>query len=186
MPQGLLSPARTLRPLLAALLVASGAAFADDYADVTRMLRSGQHAQALERADQYLAAKPRDPQMRFLKGVILGDAGRTAEAAAIYTSLTQEYPELPEPHNNLAVIHASRNELDQARASLETALRANPAYATAQENLGDVYLRLAIQSWARAQQLDVSVGRSVAPKLAAARSLAEGSRPATSVRPASR
>ncbi len=170
-------PGRTLlarsRLLLAALaLLASSAARADDYADVSRLLRGGQPAQALARADQYLAGKPRDPQMRFLKAVALADAGRADEAREVLTRLVQDYPELPEPHNNLAVLHAARGDLDKARAALEAALRINAAYATAHENLGDVYARLAVRAWERAQQLDPSLARSVAPKLAATRSLA--------------
>jgi Flp pilus assembly protein TadD len=128
-------------------------ALADDYADVSRLLRAGQHTEALDKADQYLAGKPRDPQMRFLKGVIQTETGRTAEAMATFTRLTEEFPELPEPYNNLAVLYAGQNQFDKARAALEMAIRTNPSYATAHENLGDVYARLAIQSYNRTAQL---------------------------------
>lgn len=168
-----------LRHLCAALaLMAAGTAFADDYADVAALLRVGQPAQALARADQYLAGKPRDPQMRFLKGVALASAGRTPEAIAAYTALTEEFPELPEPYNNLAVLHAAQGQLDKARVALEAAVRANPAYAVAHENLGDIHARLAEQSWAKALQLDGQLAASVRPKLAAARQLTEAGRPA--------
>lgn len=153
----------------------------DDYAPVLQMLRNGRSADALARADQYLATRPRDPQMQFLRAQALASAGRTADAIAAYQQLTQEYPELAEPHNNLAVLYAARNELEPARAALEAALRANPTYATAHENLGDVLLRLAVQSWNRARQHDPALA-SVAPKLAAARSLIE----ATTVTPRAR
>ncbi len=131
-------------------------AFADEYTDVNQLLKSGKHAEAIARADQFLAAKPRDPRMRFLKGVVQSDAGRGSDAVATYTQLTQDYPELPEPYNNLAVLHAARGEYDKARVALEGAVRANPNYATAHENLGDVYARLASQSYAKAQQLDAA------------------------------
>ncbi|MBG9387495.1 tetratricopeptide repeat protein [Caenimonas aquaedulcis] len=150
---------------------------ADDYADVTQLMRSGKPAEAMARADQYLAAKPRDPQMRFLKGVMQAEAGRTAEAIATYTALTEEYPELPEPYNNLAVLYAAQSDFDKARTALETALRSNPSYATAHENLGDVYARLAGRSYARAQQL-APANRSVAPKLALIREMFMPARPA--------
>ncbi len=174
-----------LRHLLAALaLLAAGTAFADDYADVGALLRAGQPAQALARADQYLAAKPRDPQMRFLKGVALADAGRTADAIATYTALTEEYPELAEPYNNLAVLHAGQGQLDKARAALEAAVRANPSYAVAHENLGDIHARLAEQSWSKALQLDSQLAASIRPKLAAARQLVTaGQPPARAARP---
>lgn len=146
------------------------AGLADEYGDVSQLMRSGKPAEALARADRYIAAKPRDPQMRFLKGVILSETGRTAEAIATFTGLTQEYPELPEPYNNLAVLYAGSGEFDKARAALELAIRTNPGYATAHENLGDIYVQLASQSYGRAQQLDAR-NTSVPPKLALVRQL---------------
>jgi tetratricopeptide (TPR) repeat protein len=171
MTQGGSALLRTL-PLvaLAAALWLPPAAFADAYGDVTQLMRSGKVPEALAKADQYLAARPRDPQMRFLKGVLQSESGRTADAMATFTSLTQDYPELPEPYNNLAVLHAGQGEFDKARAALETAIRADPAYATAHENLGDVYAQLASQAYSRAQQLDPR-NNTVQPKLALIRQL---------------
>ena len=163
---------------LAAALSAPQAAFADDYGDVTQLMRSGKHTEALARADQYLAAKPRDPQMRFLKGVAETEAGRTAQAIATFTRLTEDYPELPEPYNNLAVLHASQSQFDKARAALETAIRTNPGYATAHQNLGDVYAKLAAQSYSKALQLEPT-NTTLQPKLSLIRELfAPRSKPA--------
>jgi Flp pilus assembly protein TadD len=151
--------------LLAAGLCLAGAALADDYADVNQLMRSGKAAEAMARADQFLAAKPRDPQMRFLKGVMQSEAGRNADAIATFTALTQEYPELPEPYNNLAVLYAAQGDFDKARAALETAVRTSPDYAVAHDNLGDVYARLAGQHYARAMKLDPA-NAALPPKLA--------------------
>jgi len=159
-----------LLALAGAMLAWSTFAWADEYGDVGQLIRSGQLPAAIAKADQYLAAKPRDPQMRFLKGVAQTDAGRTADAIATFTALNQDYPELPEPYNNLAVIYAGQSQFDKARAALETAVHANPNYAIAYENLGDVYAKLAAQSYARAQQLDTA-NAGVAPKLALIRQL---------------
>jgi tetratricopeptide (TPR) repeat protein len=156
--------------VLGAALAMPGAAFADEFADVNQLLRSGKHAEALAKADQYIAGKPRDPQMRFLKGVVQTEAGRTADAIVTFTQLTEEYPELPEPYNNLAVLYAARSEFDKARVALESAVRANPGYAIAHENLGDIYAKLAAMSYGKAQQLDAR-NASVAPKLALVRQL---------------
>ncbi len=193
MPSGSLLPALSrLRPALIALsLSACGAAFAqapavqpaDDYAPIAQMLRAGRAADALARADQLLATRPRDPQLQFLRAQALASGGREDDAMAAYLQLTREYPELAEPHNNLAVLHAARNDLESARASLEAALRANPTYATAHDNLGDILLRLAVQSWSRARQHDPALP-GVAPKLAAARSLIESSTAAPRTRAA--
>ncbi|MBK5206948.1 MAG: tetratricopeptide repeat protein, partial [Polaromonas sp.] len=114
---------------------------------------------------QYLASKPRDPQMRFLKGVIQTETGKTSDAIATFTNITEDYPELPEPYNNLAVLYAGQSQFDKARAALEMAIRTNPSYATAHENLGDIYARLASQAYSKALQLDSS-NATVQPKLA--------------------
>jgi len=154
-----------LAAVLALFLGGTGMARADQYADVNSLLRQGRAAEALSKADAWIASNPRDPQMRFLRGVILTDQGKQADAIADFTALTQEFPELPEPYNNLAALYAAQSQFDQARVALETAIQRNPNYATARENLGDVYVRLAAQSYARAQQLEKG-NTTVAPKLA--------------------
>lgn len=143
---------------------------ADEYADVNRLVRSGQLNEALAKADQYLATKPRDPQMRFLKGVIQTEGGKPTEAIATFSKLTEDFPELPEPYNNLAVLYAGQSQFDKARAALEMAIRTNPSYATAHENLGDVYAKLASQAYSKALQLDAG-NAAVAPKLSLIRNL---------------
>ncbi len=162
--------ATALRLLTLVAALSAVAAQADDYADVTQLLRTNQFGPALIQADRYLATKPADPQMRFLKGVIQRNLGKQAEAIATFTKLTEEYPELPEPYNNLATLYASQGQLDKARLALEMAIRTNPGYATAHENIGDVYARLASQAYNKALQLDSS-NTAVPPKLALIREI---------------
>lgn len=161
-----------LRPLiaLAALLAASFAARADEVAEVQRLYYAGQPDAALQRADEYLAKNPKDAPMRFVKGVMYADAKRDAEAIAVFEKLSQDYPDLAEPYNNLAVLYAAGGDYRKARATLELALRTNPSYATAHENLGDIYAALAAQSYAQALKLDPA-NASVPPKLAIVRTL---------------
>lgn len=154
--------------LTAALLAST--AHADDYADVSQLARNGKYSEALAKADQYLSAKPRDAQMRFIKGVVQRDSGKTGDAIATFTRLTEDYPELPEPYNNLAVLYAGQNQFDKARTALEMAIRTNPSYTTAHENLGDVYAKLASQAYGKALQLDAG-NTAVPPKLAIIREL---------------
>jgi len=151
----MLSLAIRLAGLVCALAIALPA-LADDVQDAAKLLKAGQHKQALERVNKALAAKPRDPQARFLKGLILTEQGNSKEAIEIFTKLTQDYPELPEPYNNLAVIYASQGQYDKARAALEQSIRTHPSYATAYENLGDVYAKLASQAYDKALQIDSS------------------------------
>jgi tetratricopeptide (TPR) repeat protein len=156
--------------LVVAAALSVSAAHADDYADVSRLMRAGQYPEALAKVDQYLAGKPRDPQMRFFKGVIQTETGKTNDAIATFTKITEDYPELPEPYNNMAVLYAGQSQFDKARAALEMAIRTNPSYATAHENLGDVYARLASQAYSKALQLDGG-NAAVPPKLALIRNL---------------
>ena len=169
-----------LRALCVVAVLATSTAYADDYADVNILMRAGKPAEALTKADQYLAGKPRDPQMRFIKGVIQTETGKPADAIATFTQITQDYPELPEPYNNLAVLYAGQSQFDKARAALEMAIRTNPSYATAHENLGDVYAKLASQAYSKALQLDGG-NTGVQPKLALIRTLfapdAKGQKP---------
>lgn len=160
----------SLRLLTLAAAMVFSVAHADEYADVSQLVRAGKLADALSKADLYLAAKPRDPQMRFLKGVIQRDSGKTADAISTFTRLTEDFPELPEPYNNLAVLYAGQSQFDKARTALEMAIRTNPSYATAHENLGDVYAKLASQAYNKALQLDAS-NAGVPPKLALIREL---------------
>jgi len=127
---------------------------------VRALLAQNRRDEALAALDQALASAPSDAQLRFQRGVLLSRMGRTDEAIAAFTALTHEFPELPEPYNNLAVLRAQRGELDLARDALEEALRALPSYSLAHENLGDVQLRLAERSYQRA--LDADAGNRAA------------------------
>jgi ketosteroid isomerase-like protein len=132
----------------------AGPVLADNLPDIQRLIKQGQHAQALEKVDQYLSSRPKDAQGRFLKGLILTELNRPTDAIGVFTKLSEDYPELPEPYNNLAVLYAQQKQYDKARTALEMAIRTHPSYAIAYENLGDVYAKLASQAYDKALQLD--------------------------------
>lgn len=171
LPRSFLALLRTWA-LGACVFALAGPALADSYSEVKQLAQDGQATQALTKADAYIQQNPRDPQMRFIRGVILSDQGKTAEATEAFTQLTREYPELPEPYNNLAAIYAAQSQYDKAREALETALRLNPNYVTAHENLGDIYARLAAQQYAKATNY-ASAGPAVQAKLTHVRQLFE-------------
>lgn len=155
----------------------------DALQDISKQLKQGQHAQALEQVDKYLAGKPKDAQGRFLRGIILTEMNKPNEAIAVFTKLTEDYPELPEPYNNLAVIYAQQKQFDKAKQALEMAIRTHPSYATAHENLGDIYARLASQAYDKALQIDSS-NSSAQNKLALIRDLMNtASRPGKATKP---
>ena len=128
--------------------------WADDYQESSRLLKEGRRVEALDRVNAFLTQHPKDARARFLKGVILTEQSQTDGAIKIFTELTQDYPELPEPYNNLAVLYASQGDYQKARKALETAIRTHPSYAVAHENLGDIYATLASQAYDKALQFD--------------------------------
>lgn len=148
---------KTLRALAIGLAIGFAApAFADNLPEVQRLIKQGQYPQAMEKVDAYLSSRPKDAQGRFLKGLIYTEMNKPAEAIAVFTKLSEDYPELPEPYNNLAVLYAQQKQYDKARTALEMAIRTHPSYAIAYENLGDVYAKLASQAYDKALQLDNS------------------------------
>ena len=166
-------------PLLRALALACTVGFVPLAAtahagelDQAQQLAAGGHiAQAQTQLDRLIAAHPNDPQYRFLRGVLLSEQHKTSEAIQVFTQITEQFPELPEPYNNLAVLYAQQGNFDKARAALEMAIRTNPSYATAFENLGDVYAKLASQSYQKALQLDGGNAHGTQAKLALIRQL---------------
>jgi len=140
--------------LIAALSGGAPAAQTDELQEANQLLKQGQLDRASERVDAYLKTRPKDARGRFLKGIVLAEQNKPSDAIAVFTALTQDFPELPEPYNNLAVLYASQGQYEKARSALEMAIRTHPSYATAHENLGDLYAKMASQAYDKALQLD--------------------------------
>jgi Flp pilus assembly protein TadD len=138
--------------------------------EVQKLMAAGQLKAALARADEQLVKNPRNAQMRFVRGVILTEMKDTDAAREAFERLNQDFPELPEPYNNLAVLAAAQGELDRARALLEAALSARPDYATALENLGDIHLQMSADAYQRAARLQPA-NRALGSKLSLTREL---------------
>ena len=153
--------------LTSLLLLFCAVAQADVYQDVNRLIVSEQWSNAQSQAQEHLKTRPTDPQMRLLLSRIQDGQGQTAEAMATLQGLTQSYPELPEPHNNLAALLARQNRYAEALESLQAAVRARPDYGTALENLGDVYMALAIKAYQNASRAPAPQPRVTSKRLAA-------------------
>jgi tetratricopeptide (TPR) repeat protein len=135
-------------------------AHADELKDISQMADQGQAAAAIDRLNTYITANPKNAQALFMKGVLLAEQGRRDEAIRTFTDVTEKFPNLPEPYNNLAVLYADQGQFDKARKALETAIKTHPSYATAHENLGDIYARMASEAYDKALQLDTSNTRA--------------------------
>jgi Flp pilus assembly protein TadD len=128
--------------------------------EINQLSEQGNQAAALERVNNYLSANPKNAEAMFMRGVILVELGKRDEAIKSFTELTEKYPNLPEPYNNLAVLYADQGQYDKARKALESAIKTHPSYATAHENLGDIYARLASEAYDKALKLDTSNSRA--------------------------
>ncbi|GAA4334803.1 hypothetical protein GCM10023144_27420 [Pigmentiphaga soli] len=142
------------------------------YARLEGQIADGHAADALAEIDRRLDDDKRrspettDVQLLFLKAYALDRLGRREEAKALYRQMTERFPELPEPWNNLAALEAADGRLDEAKTALDMAVRTDPGYTAARENLGDLYMMLAARSYGEAGKLD--------PNAAGAREKREG------------
>jgi tetratricopeptide (TPR) repeat protein len=148
----------TASMLATSLLLAS--AHADELKDISQMADQGQTVAALDRINSFIAANPKNASALFMKGVLLAEQGRRDEAIKVFTEVTDRFPTLPEPYNNLAVLYADQGQFDKARKALETAIKTHPSYSTAHENLGDIYARMASEAYDKALQLDTGNTRT--------------------------
>jgi len=165
--------------LLPALLVLGPSLTqAADLETAQKQWLAGQRPQAVATIEQALAKTPDELKLRFALGVMKMELGQLDAAQALFVALTQDFPDLADPYNNLAVIHAGQGELDQARGELEQALRLQPEHAQAQENLGDVLLRLALRAYQRAQTALAVPSEPLALKLKRTQSLLQQLTPA--------
>lgn len=175
----MLSPRLLIRLSAAALVLTGLAAQADTLSDVHNLMAKGRLTDALQKAEAGVALDPRNAQARFLRAVVLMELQRNAEALQAFTGLAQEFPELPEPYNNIALLQVRAGQLEPARQALETALRNDPSHRTARANLGEVHLMLAVQAWEQAAGMGPLDPRLLR-RLDAARALvASGSLPST-------
>jgi tetratricopeptide (TPR) repeat protein len=138
----------------------AGAATSAKLKEISLLSEQGNQAAALDKVNAYLSSNPKDAEALFMKGVILVELGKRDDAITTFTDLTQKYPNLPEPYNNLAVLYADKGQYDKARQALEAAIKTHPSYATAHENLGDIYARLASDAYGKAFKLDTSNSRA--------------------------
>jgi len=166
--------------LLCWLTVLSCVALADVYTEVNDKISSGQWESAQALIERQLQKQPGDPQIRLMQSQMQTAQGRSAQAIETLQALTQEFPELPEPYNNLAVLYASQQRYDEALNSLNLAVRARPDYGLALENLGDVHLAMARLAYLKAQRLPTpvpAVGQRLANKIQITGQLLQAAQP---------
>ncbi|MBF0098082.1 MAG: tetratricopeptide repeat protein [Magnetococcales bacterium] len=152
---------KQLRPFLFLFLMVSflglaGRVTAGELDEIYRLTDEKKLDQAMKKLENFLREHPKDAEARFLQGLIFTGKSQNDEAIRVFRELGADFPDLPEPFNNLAVLYAERGDYENARQALLNAVRILPDYATAHENLGDVYAKLASQSYAQALRINGS------------------------------
>ena len=134
------------------------AALCDESFDRALSLASEErYAEAREVLDPLLEREPGHRRARLLHGILRAHAGRVDEAIDIFEALRRDHPDMSEPYNNLAVLHAMQGRLDDAREVLLEALERAPA-PVVYANLGAVYTKLARRAYRTAHELEAGDG----------------------------
>lgn len=154
---------------LFALALVGNVVNADDLPNIRKLVEAKDYQEAMKQLDAYLDKNPGDAQGRFLQGIVYSDQKAFDKAIEVFASLTKDYPQLPEPHNNLAVLYAGSGKYLKARDALLVAIQTHPSYATAHENLGDIYAMMASEAYKKA--LEINESASAKTKLAMIREL---------------
>ena len=127
-----------------------------DISKLNKLIEEKNYIEAKKIVEQLLDSDKENPQLLFINGVLLSELDEIDKAINVFVSLTKSHPTLPEPYNNLAVLYAQSGNFDLARTALEKSIKTHPSYATAHVNLGDLYTRMASESYNQALQIDKS------------------------------
>jgi len=122
--------------------------------EIKRLLKNGKYSRAEKLVDKSIEKAPNNPEVLFYKGIIETNIGKNNEAIETFRKITENFPELPEPFNNLAVLYAEKGQFQLAKEILERAIKTNPSYLTAHINLGDIYTKMASEAYNRALEID--------------------------------
>jgi tetratricopeptide (TPR) repeat protein len=118
--------------------------------DVERLIKARKYQDAINLIDTQIQINPRNVQLRFVKARLQLEMRQWDAAKKTLTEITQQFPELPEPYNNLAALAANQGNWIEARDYLELALKLRPTYAIASANLGEIYIRLGAEAYTKA------------------------------------
>ena len=115
--------------------------------DVEKLIRARRYQDAITQINTDLKKTPGNVQLRFVKARLQIEMRQFDQAKKTLIEITQQFPELAEPYNNLAAIAANQGQWIEARDYLELALKLKPTYAIASANLGEIYIRLGAQAY---------------------------------------
>ena len=133
-----------------------GSVFADELQQIQSQFHSGQGdtLKLLHDVDSYLQQSPNNIEALFLKANLLEQNKDMEQAERLYRDLIKAYPAAPEPYNNLASLLVIKGKLSEAQLLLEKAMRTHSGYATVYDNLSQIYVAMARDSYGKALQLN--------------------------------
>ena len=115
--------------------------------DIEKLVKAKKYPDAIDLINQRLKKTPGNVQLRYVKARMQIEMRQWEAAKKTLIEITQQFPELPEPYNNLAALAANQGNWIEARDYLELALKLRPSYTVASANLGEVYIRLGAQAY---------------------------------------
>ena len=124
--------------------------------EIKLLLKNGKYNHAEILINNFNENNLNDPELLFYKGINETNLGKKNQAIDTFRDLTERFPELPEPFNNLAVLYAEKEQYRLAKEILEQAIKTNPSYLTAHINLGDIYTKMASEAYNKALEIDKS------------------------------
>ena len=124
--------------------------------EIKIFLKNGKYKNAETLINQSIENNLNNPEILFYKGILETNLGKTNQAIDTFRDLTERFPELPEPFNNLAVLYAEKGQFRLAKEILEQAIKTNPSYLTAHINLGDIFTKMASEAYNKALEIDKS------------------------------
>ncbi len=124
--------------------------------EIKLLLKNGDYSHAEILINNFNGDNLNDPELLFYKGINETNLGKKNQAIDTFRDLTERFPELPEPFNNLAVLYAEKAQYRLAKEILEQAIKTNPSYLTAHINLGDIYTKMASEAYNKALEIDKS------------------------------
>ena len=147
---------KTIISMFLSLLVCISNVYSkSSYDDIQLLINQGEYEKALLLTEKKLSVTKSDIKLQFMKGLVLTRLDQYHDAEEVFIQITVANPELPEPFNNLAVVYAAQGKYAEAEEALKNAINTHPSYATAHENLGDIYAKMASHAYNQALELDI-------------------------------
>jgi len=136
-------------------ILSSSLSFAQDN-DINSLILNGNYNLAIQKVNNVLIDHPENINARFQYATILSLTQKSDAAIEEFQKIIRINPNLIESYNNIAVIYAQQGFYEKAEEYLKKAIELNPKYNVAIENLGDLYIKMALQTYKKVLANDLN------------------------------